>query len=134
MNKALLDTDTMSLLMRRDQRVVSHAKSYLDHFPNLSFSAITRYEILRGLKAKKATVQLAAFEIFCDANEVVSVTDEIIIVASDIYADLYNKGNLVGDADILIAATAISQNLILATNNARHFSRIVGLSLENWTT
>ena len=39
---------------------------------------------------------------------------------------------LIGDADILIAATAIEHACVLASNNTAHFSRIPGLSLDNW--
>ena len=34
--------------------------------------------------------------------------------------------------DLLIAATALSLNYKLVTNNERHFSRIKGLEIENW--
>ena len=34
--------------------------------------------------------------------------------------------------DLLIAATALYMNMTLVTNNIKHFSKIDGLSLENW--
>ncbi len=40
---------------------------------------------------------------------------------------------MIEDMDILIAATAIARDSILATNNERHFGRIPDLRLENWT-
>ena len=52
--------------------------------------------------------------------------------AADIYADLHQRGMLIGDADILIAATALEYGLDLVTNNTNHYARIVGLSLQNW--
>lgn len=52
--------------------------------------------------------------------------------ASDIYADLRAQGEKIGDADILIAATALSWGFGVATNNERHFRRIQGLYVENW--
>ena len=52
--------------------------------------------------------------------------------AALIYADLYRRGELIGDADILIAATALVENLVLGTNNERHFRRVAGLAVENW--
>jgi tRNA(fMet)-specific endonuclease VapC len=36
------------------------------------------------------------------------------------------------DADILVAATALEHGLPVATANTAHFSRIEGLSLQNW--
>jgi len=40
-------------------------------------------------------------------------------------------GMLIGDVDIFIAATALQQNVILLTNNRRHFELIPGLSIES---
>jgi hypothetical protein len=38
-----------------DQHVQDHARRYLAVFHHFTFSIITRYEILRGLKARRAT-------------------------------------------------------------------------------
>jgi predicted nucleic acid-binding protein len=45
---------------------------------------------------------------------------------------LRKKGNLVEDADILIAATAMTNDLEVVTDNTRHFDRIDGLEISNW--
>ncbi|MGB0344124.1 MAG: type II toxin-antitoxin system VapC family toxin [Coraliomargarita sp.] len=42
-------------------------------------------------------------------------------------------GRTVADVDLLIAATAVVHRLVLATLNSRHFSRIEGLSWEDWS-
>jgi tRNA(fMet)-specific endonuclease VapC len=39
---------------------------------------------------------------------------------------------LIPDADILIAATALANGLVLATNNVQDFTRITGLRVDNW--
>lgn len=60
------------------------------------------------------------------------MTDEIIIKASDIYALLKQRGELIGDADILITSTALAQGLCVITNNLSHFQRIPELQIQNW--
>lgn len=50
-----------------------------------------------------------------------------------IRASLERRGEVIGGNDMLIAATALSRNAILVTNNTREFSRIDGLTLEDWT-
>jgi tRNA(fMet)-specific endonuclease VapC len=130
--KIVLDTDILSHVMRQNSSVLKKAKEYLKTYPRFTFSIITSYEILRGLKAKNALKQLQAFETFSSVSEILSITPEIISRASDIYADLYRNGDLIGDADILIAATALAENCVLATNNEKHFSRIKGLNTINW--
>lgn len=119
--------------MRQNQEVLRAAQIYVHSYSNFTFSIITRYEILRGLKAKAASKQLRAFEKFCGVNEIIPITDEIIVKASDVYSELYQNGNLIGDADILIAATAMTFDFVLVTNNERHFQRIKGLKVENWS-
>lgn len=133
MPKTLLDTDILSMLMRQQQEVMKRAIHYLDVYAQYSFSLMTRYEILRGLKTKNAKKQLAAFNVFCQASEVLSITESVVNRASDIYADLHHRGELIGDADILIAATALEYGFVLATNNENHFSRIVDLQVDNWS-
>ena len=38
----------------------------------------------------------------------------------------------IGDADILIAATALEHGLIVVTNYQKHYQRVNGIELENW--
>ena len=130
--EALIDTDILAAVMRKDTQALEHAKSYLAIHKRFIFSIITRYEILRGLKAKQATAQLTLFDQFCKANRVLELTDEIIVKAAEVYSGLYKRGELIGDADILIAASALIHDLVIVTNNEKHFRRIPGLTVKNW--
>ncbi|MGV0028444.1 PIN domain-containing protein [Phormidesmis priestleyi] len=129
---ALLDTDILSAIMRQNPVVIPKAQVYLTAHEQFTFSIITWYEILRGLKAKGADRQLAAFDRFCDVNIILPLTDEAIIKASDIYALLRQRGELIGDADILIASIALANGLCVVTNNLNHFQRIPELQIQNW--
>jgi tRNA(fMet)-specific endonuclease VapC len=130
--KKVLDTDTLSAMMRSIPSVVSRAQAYLGEAGEVSFSIITLYEILRGLKAKGAERQLKAFRELCTLSEILYLTNDTIETASDIYSDLKRRGELVGDADILIAATALENDAVLVSRNKRHFERIAALRTENW--
>ena len=130
--KTLLDTDVLSGLMRKTPAALNRARTYLADHRRLTISLLTRFEILRGLKAKHATAQLAAFDSFCMNNEVLPITDRVIVLAADIYADLHIRGQLIPDADILIAATALDNSRVMATNNLADFGRIAGLRIDNW--
>jgi len=130
--KTLLDTDVLSGMMRQTPVALNRARAYLAEHQQLTISLITRFEILRGLKAKRASKQLAAFDSFCLSNEVLPLDDEIIVRAADIYADLHVRGQLIPDADILIAATALQNGLVMATNNVAGFGRIRDLQIDNW--
>lgn len=130
--KALLDTDTLSAVMRANPTVTARARTYLVEHGVFGFSVITRYEILRGLKAKNATAQLEAFERFCETCLILPLTDQIAVRAAEIYASLKRRGEPIGDADILIGASALAHGLTVVTNNEDHFRRIPGLVVENW--
>jgi len=55
--QVLIDTDVLSLLMRRNPTVVANARLYLAEHHRFSISVITRYEIIRGLTVKGAVKQ-----------------------------------------------------------------------------
>lgn len=132
MNKAVLDTDTLSAIMRQEATALSQAHTYLSFFSQLTVSIITRFEILRGLNAKNATSRLAAFNAMCQSMEVLPLTDAVVVRAADVYGKLHQTGQLIGDADILIAATCLENGCDIVTNNTSHFSRISGLVVQNW--
>ena len=55
----------------------------------------------------------------------------------DLYATeksrLRKAGKTIDDFDLLIGVTAVTQDLILVTNNTEHFKEIKGIKLEDWT-
>jgi predicted nucleic acid-binding protein len=88
MQPALLDTDILSeLLKQKNTSVLQNATTYLAQYQRFSISAVTRYEVLRGLKDKKATRQLKSFETFCQNAEVIAIDDAILDRASDLWAE-----------------------------------------------
>ena len=107
--RALLDTDILSAILRKNPPSIERARSYLEVHRQFTFSVITRYEILRGLLAKGAGKQLDAFDQLCGTSRILPLTDQMIVQAATVYADLHRRGELIGDADILIAATAMTQ-------------------------
>ena len=133
MPATLLDTDMLSeVLKQHDQNVLRAARAYLDEWQRFSFSVLTRYEILRGLRAKNAVRQDLAFDALSRLSHLLPLTESIAVRASTIYAELQLRGELIGDADILTAATALEHGLTLVTSNTAHFERIPGLKVVNW--
>ena len=47
---------------------------------------------------------------------------------------LESDGQRIDDMDLLIASTALTHNLVLVTKNEKHFRRVPGLEIENWTS
>ncbi len=132
MRASLVDTDTLSLFFRGHPQVVARFEAYFQEYGAISFSIITYYEIVSGLRHRAAHNQLALFLEFAAQNTVHLFTQSVADVAAEIYADLRKSGQPIDDIDLLIAGTAIANRLILVTNNRKHFDRIVGLEVENW--
>lgn len=132
--RCLWDTNVISEFLRGKNLVLGQkASAYLNRYRRSTFSILTRYEILRGLKVKNAKAQLARFENLCRKNEILPITDDIVVKAADLWAYLRRKGRLIEEMDLFIAATALHHGLSLATGNVGHFSRIPGLTIEDWT-
>ena len=131
--ETLVDTATLSEVIKgKDERVAQRARDYLDHHLSFTFSILTRYENLRGLMAKEARRQIQRFEEQCQRSRVLPLTDEIVVRAAEIYGDLHRRGGIIGDADTLIAATALVHGLPVTTENVDHFLRVQGLRVESW--
>jgi len=133
MKRTLLDTDTLTYFLQGNPRVAARAAEHIRLYQALNISLITEYEVLHGLYYKDARVQLPRFELMLTKQNVLSVTTESVRLSAAIYANLKKQGLRLEHTDVLIAGVAIAHGLQLATNNTRHFERIEGLQLTNWT-
>jgi len=132
MKRCTLDTNIITAFLRKDLTVVKTVSDYLEFFDRLTINIISYYEILRGLEDLGNEQKTMRFEEFIQENELVSIRKETIEKAAEIYAYLKREGNLIEDADILMASIAIVEDLVLITNNISHFRRVEGLRTENW--
>lgn len=135
MPPSLLDTDILSeFLKQKNPIVAARATAYLQQHGAFTFSAFTRYEVQRGLRAKNATLQLARFTTFCQHSQVLPITDAVLDRTAELWVLANQGGHPNRDADLLIAATALEHGRILVTGNTRHFAWIPNLVLDDWRT
>ena len=132
-NRALIDTDILSYYFKGDRNVVKSFEKYLETFEIIELSIITYYEISSGLQAKNALRQLEIFEEFAKDNIVIPLTENSCKISAELYSSLKQQGELIDDIDLLIAGIAIENEMVIVTNNEKHFQRIPGLKIENWT-
>ena len=133
MNPALFDTDILSEVLKlRNPVVRQKAIDYSRAVGPFAFSAMTRYEIIRGYRDQGATTTLSRFETFCQHATVFAVTDAVFDRAADLWVLGRRGGHARNDADLLIAATALEHGRVLFTGNTAHFAWIPGLRLEDW--
>jgi tRNA(fMet)-specific endonuclease VapC len=127
----LLDTDTVIYALKGHTQVVRNLQ--LNSELPMAISAITLMELYHGaFKSRKAASNLA---------KVKTLEQEMLVLAigppeAEVYgfqkAALERAGIPLDDFDLTIAACALANNLVLVTNNVRHFNRIEGLKLANW--
>lgn len=132
MNRVLVDTDILSYYFKGDKTVVENFRKYLDQFDLIEISLITYYEIVSGLLSKNALKQLDLFDEFISGNLIIPMTEKSARISSELYSALKQSGKIVDDVDLFIAGIAVENEMILATNNDKHFKRIPGLIIENW--
>ena len=133
MDAALLDTDMLNeVLKQKNAQVIQHGSVYLSQHGQFAVSSITRYEVVRGLKEKLATRQLARFATFCQHSLILPVSEAILDRAADLWVAARRGGHPQRDCDLIIASTALEHGRVLVTGNALHFQWIPGLKLANW--
>jgi predicted nucleic acid-binding protein len=116
----LVDTNILSELVRPapDARVVA----WIESCPLIAISTVTVEEIYFGLAWRPKERIRSWFEWFLESYcEVLPVTLEIARRAGELRGEMQQRGAVRDQADMLIAATAQVQNLVLATRNVRHF-------------
>ena len=92
--------------------------------------AVVEAELLVGArKSAKPEENRRALEAFLCNFEVVPFDSKCAHCYADIRAELESTGKKIGPNDLLIAATALAHDGILATNNAREFKRVPRLRL-----
>jgi len=133
MNVYVLDTNIISHYLKGNEVVASNIFRTLANGGSVIVAPIAYYEIKRGLLAIEAKKRLSEFEKFCELFGVGKLDNNILDVAAGIYAEQRNMGRMTEDADIFIAAFCRYWNFSLVTNNTKHFERISGLNLFDWT-
>jgi tRNA(fMet)-specific endonuclease VapC len=129
--KYMMDTNICIFLMKNYPKVV--AEFTAKRSQGIVISSITASELYFGVHNSPAPQKLAILL----ANFLVGVpVIDYSAAAGDSYgrirAELKRIGMQIGELDMMVAAHAKSQNLILATNNTSEFSRVSGLTIEDW--
>jgi tRNA(fMet)-specific endonuclease VapC len=121
--------DTNVLIAHKRAKKADKDKTFLYLLTTKSYqfavSSITVYELLRGDNQDED----AYWKVMFNNMTVLDFDSNCAEHAANIYQDLKKKGMLIEPEDLLIAATALGNNMNLATGNIKHFDRVVGLEL-----
>lgn len=132
MIRYMLDTDICSYIMReKPVQVLEHFNTFeLEQF---CISVVTYAEFKYGIQRSSNPEK--------HGDLVNSFVRHVNILpwdplAAEQYGQIRNEleanGLRIGNMDIMIASHAISQDMILVTNNEKHYGRVQDLKIENW--
>ena len=99
---------------------------------SICVSSVTAAELAFGVAKSGSLRNREALEMFLAPLEVLPFDNAVMWHYADLRADLQRRGEPIGALDTMIAAHALASNTTLVTNTTREFSRVAGLSLENW--
>lgn len=138
----LLDTDHLSILQRQIGQDYSNLSTRMTHYPlsDFAISTVTFHEQMLGIhayinRAHSVSDVVKGYEMMA---RLVSDFKVLPLVSFDLGAatafdQLQSQRLQLAKMDARIASIALFWGLILLTRNHRDFSKVAGLSIENWT-
>lgn len=124
----LVDTDWAVYYLRGREPYVTRLREYQKK--GLSVSVVSLAELYEGVfRAAERQEREKALEDFLAGLTVVDVTHEVARTFGRLRAWLRSQGVTVPDLDLLIGSTAVCYDLVLLTDNRRHYEKVPGIEL-----
>jgi predicted nucleic acid-binding protein len=99
---------------------------------NCAISEITYAELIYGAERSESVEKnLQTIERFTNHLAILPIFNAISVFGKE-KARIRSKGDMISDFDLLIGATAISNNMIMVTRNVKEFKRLKLIKIENW--
>ncbi len=128
----LLDTDTIIYSLKGNENVIKNLKKHID--APVKISIITLMELYySAYKSERISGNLAKIKTIESSFEIIPTGNESAEIFGRLKSSFQKKGTSLDDFDLIIASCALANNLVLITNNTKHFKRVESLKLDNWT-
>ncbi len=125
-----IDTDWVIDHLNQSARVVTRLKELRPQ--GLAFSLVSLAELSEGGQYSRDLEQSQqALDAFLEEVSVLGIDEEICTIFGRERGRLRKAGQLIGDFDLLIAATGLHYGLTVLTNNRQHCERVEGLQIES---
>jgi len=127
-----LDTDILVGLLKGDAEAIASLRGLLTMGETMKTNMITAYELLKG-----AAVSSRPEENLIQVRELLSNLPLLTLtygsceVASSIHREMRDRGHVIGEFDVLIAAMAISNDETLISRD-KHFRLVENLRIQVW--
>jgi tRNA(fMet)-specific endonuclease VapC len=130
--KYLLDTNICIYIMnKRPAKVINKFKQR--EVGEIGLSSITVSELQYGVaKSNQRELNRQRLNEFIAPLDILTYDELAAEAYGNIRIQLEKSGQPIGPLDTLIAAHALSRNLILVTNNEIEFQRVENLKVINW--
>ena len=130
--KYLLDTNTCIRHLNQRSEAITRRLASLDS-DDIAVCSVVKAELFAGAgKSNMPSKTLAKQQRFLNQFISLPFDDTAAVVYGTLRATLEKMGTPIGALDMLIAAIALANNLILVTHNTSEFSRIKSLELDDW--
>jgi len=128
MKKYFIETSVIISFLRGKKKAIELLEGIEGE---LSSSYICLAELYEGVSRvkEKAKAEKGVLEFFSGLNEVYGLDKEIAKNFGQIRAEFKQKGRVIEDLDIFLAATCLAYNLVLVTYNFKHFARVKNLEI-----
>jgi len=131
MAKYLLDTDISIFYLRGKYRINTKLKEII-RYNNCFISEITLAELKYGAElSERVEENIRSVNEFASQIGILPIFNSLDLYAKE-KARLKRNGSLIDDFDLLIGCSSIKNNMVLVTNNEKHFERIENIEIENW--
>ena len=126
------DTNTCIYFLAR--RYPSLLKKIMSLDPDdIKIPSIVKAELIHGVEKSSWYIEnKAKIDSFLLPCEIIPFDSNSADYYGKTKAYLEKNGSMIGPNDLIIAATVLSINATLVTNNINEFKRVEGLLLENW--
>ena len=129
----LIDTNICIYAIKKQPKEV--LKKLSENFRDgIHISSLTVAELEFGVSNSQYPEKnrIALLE-FLSIFDILPFEEKDAVPYGEIKSELHKIGNIIGLIDLLLAAQAISNDLIFVTYNTKEFSRIVNLKIEDWS-
>lgn len=127
----MLDTNALSGLVRQPMGAIAR-KVDARGIDRVCTSVLTASELRYGAVKSQSHKLQARVDQMLSGLAILPFESPADRIYAQIRSQLAMAGSLIGPTDMFIAAHALTLDLVLVTANVGEFSRVPGLTVENW--